>query len=77
MKVTTALFCSAEAALLFVIFASPLAYRLSDATLGRFLIPTTESSKQRLHAPTVFGVVVHALLFMAVVYGLLRASLKA
>lgn len=65
------LFFAAEAACLFVVLSTPLAYRASQATVGRFLLPTCSGSGATSRA-TVFGVIVHALLFAAITFGLMR-----
>lgn len=61
---------AAEAALLFIVFACPLSFRATDATLGRLLLPTATSSG----GPTVFGLILHAALFAGLVYTLLSVA---
>ena len=63
-----AAFFASEAAFLFVVFSCPLAFRASNTTIGRLFLPTLT----RASHPTVFGIILHAILLAALAYAMLR-----
>lgn len=75
MKVGNILFCSVEGAMLFVVLSCPITYRATNALTAR-LWPTCTLHGASMR-PTVFGIILHGILFTALAYGLMKAKYGA